>query len=402
MSDLERADRNGLPLTGPERAAGLASPLQQADAMLGQLLQRVDLQRDRVIVVSPAAPGGFGRLTVFGLAGRGVEPGLARSATTRRPGYVTLPDVGATVLDSLGLELPDSMNSTPITSSGGRRLDAGLAADLAIADVVARFRDRTVGPVSVVYIVLQVVTYGLTALALLSHRRALQGVVGFAALLILATPPITFLAGLFRYDRLGLAPFVVAVRRRSRPRRHRGGGGASTRSFRAGLVRSTARVVDIGLGGRLQLSTPLGYSPIVAGRFRARQPGVRVLAASGRAGDRTALSLRRRVWPRGTGRSPAPGLPWSPPSPSSPSPHRGRRYPAFGSDVGGVLATVRPSPSSSSSSPAGGSACPSCSPSGPARWSPSRPGRPRPVRPADQRAPTSAGSRSALVNGEAG
>ena len=103
MSDLERAERNGLPLTGPERAAGLASPLQQADAMLGQLLQRVDLERDRVIVVSPAAPGGFGRLTVFGLAGRGVEPGLARSATTRRDGYVTLPDVGATVLDSLGL-----------------------------------------------------------------------------------------------------------------------------------------------------------------------------------------------------------------------------------------------------------------------------------------------------------
>jgi hypothetical protein len=88
---------------------------------------------------------------------------------------------------------------------------AMLSADLAIADVVARFRDRTVGPVSVVYIVLQVVTYGLTALALLSHRRTLQGVVGFAALLILATPPITFLAGLFRYDRLGLAPFVVAV-----------------------------------------------------------------------------------------------------------------------------------------------------------------------------------------------
>ena len=38
MSDLERADRDGLPLTGPDRAAGLASPLQQADAMLGQLL----------------------------------------------------------------------------------------------------------------------------------------------------------------------------------------------------------------------------------------------------------------------------------------------------------------------------------------------------------------------------
>src|SRR5262245_7391713 len=156
MSDLERADRDGLPATGPERQAGLAAPLAQADDLLGQLLERVDLEHDRVVVVSPAAPGGFGRLTVFGMAGRGVEPGMARAPTTRRDGYVTLPDVGATVLDSMGLDLPESMNATPITSSGGRRLDAEQAARLADADQLARFRDRTVGPVSVVYIVLQV------------------------------------------------------------------------------------------------------------------------------------------------------------------------------------------------------------------------------------------------------
>ena len=67
MSDLERADRSGLPPVGPEREAGLAQPLREADALLGQLLERVDLTRDRVLVVSPAAPGGFGRLTTFAI-----------------------------------------------------------------------------------------------------------------------------------------------------------------------------------------------------------------------------------------------------------------------------------------------------------------------------------------------
>ena len=179
MSDLERADRNGLPPTGPERAAGLATPLAEADELLGELLERVDLSRDRVLVVSPAAPGNFGRLTTFAMAGRGIEPGRARSATTRRDGFVTLPDVGATVLDSLDLDLPGSMNSTAITSSGGSPFvieDAGRLADV---DEIARFRDRTVGPVSVVYIVLQVLTYGLAALALSRRSRRLRPVVGW-------------------------------------------------------------------------------------------------------------------------------------------------------------------------------------------------------------------------------
>ena len=149
----------GLPPTGPERQAGLAEPVRQADDLLGRLLERVDLDRDRVIVVSPAAPGGFGRLTTFAMAGRGIEPGQARSATTRRDGFVTLPDVGVTVLDSVGLAAPSTMNATAITSAGGRRFTVEEAIRMAEADELARFRDRTVGPVSVVYIVLQVLTY---------------------------------------------------------------------------------------------------------------------------------------------------------------------------------------------------------------------------------------------------
>jgi hypothetical protein len=346
MSDLDRADRDGLPAVGPDRKAGLAAPLAQADDLLGQLLERVDLERDRVLVVSPAAPGSFGRLTVFGMAGRGVEPGLARSATTRRDGYVTLPDVGATVLDSLGVDLPKSMNSTPITSSGGRRLDADQAARLADADEIARFRDRTVGPVSVVYIVLQVLTYALTAWALVSGRRPLQAVAGFAALLILATPPFAFLSGLFRYDRLALVPYVVVVF-----------AAAAVLALVASLTRRVhpflpafvlvaanwlLQVVDIVLGGRLQLSTPLGYSPIVAGRFQGLgNLAFAILAASAIVAATGPLALRREDWP------PDAALTEETP--------RGYLigaiavftvtfvvdgYPAFGADVGGVLATV--------------------------------------------------------------
>ena len=60
------------------------------------LLSRVDPARDLVLVVAPAAPRDAAELTVFAIAGPGIGPGRARSATTRRDGYVTLPDVGVT------------------------------------------------------------------------------------------------------------------------------------------------------------------------------------------------------------------------------------------------------------------------------------------------------------------
>ena len=346
MSDLERAARDRLPPTGPERAAGLAAPLADADELLGQLLERVDFSRDRVLVVSPAAPENLGRLTTFALAGRGIEPGLARSATTRRDGFVTLPDVGATVVDSLGLDLPDSMNSTPITSAGGSPFELEDAARLADVDDISRFRDRTVGPVSVVYIVLQVLTYGLAALALSRRSRRLARLVGGAALLILATPPVAFLSGLGRYDRLGLVPYVVAVfvvaavvaalaqlARRSHP-------------FLPALalvgVNWLLQVVDVALGSRLQLNTPFGYSPIVAGRFQGfGNLAFAILAASAFVVATGPLGLRQRVWPIDAAVgyvTPRSYLGWAAGVLALTFLVDG--LPSMGADVGGVLATV--------------------------------------------------------------
>ena len=102
-----RADATLVELDGP------------SDPALGPLLSRIDPARDLVMVVAPVAPGNAAELTTFAIAGPGIGPGRARSATTRRDGYVTLPDVGVTVLDALGVTVPDAMNGTEISSGGG-------------------------------------------------------------------------------------------------------------------------------------------------------------------------------------------------------------------------------------------------------------------------------------------
>jgi hypothetical protein len=200
--------------------------------------------------------------------------------------------------------------------------------------------------VSVVYIVLQVLTYALTAWALVSGRRALQVVVGLAALLILATPPITFLSGLFRYDRLGLAPYVVAVFVAAAVLAALASITRRVHPFLPALALVAAnwliQVVDIVLGGRLQLSTPFGYSPIVAGRFQGLgNLAFAVLASSAIVVATGPLGLRRQQWP--------PDAADTEPTPASFLIYAVGilavtfivdGYPAFGSDVGGVLATV--------------------------------------------------------------
>ena len=169
---------------------------------------------------------------------------------------------------------------------------------------------------------------------------------GFAALLILATPPITFLAGLFRYDRLGLAPFVVAVFVAAAVLAAIAAATRRIHPFLPALalvaLNWLLQVVDIVLGGRLQLSTPLGYSPIVAGRFQGLgNLAFAVLAASAVVLATGPLSLRRREWPPDaalTEKTPRAFLIAAIAVLTVTFLVDG--YPAFGSDVGGVLATV--------------------------------------------------------------
>ncbi|MGI9120142.1 MAG: hypothetical protein ACR2G7_08505 [Acidimicrobiales bacterium] len=296
-SDLERVDRWAAERSGREAGVGpdkvsaeRAAALDGADRLLAKVLPLVDLRRDLVVVVSPDEPrGGPTELTVGAIAGPGFRPGLARSGTTRRDGFVTLPDLAPTVLRAFGVPLPSAVNGAPITSGGGAGSGpAGfstLSRRLAEDSRVAVFRNQVAGPVTVAFIVTQVLTYALAALILTSARRRarLRLPVMVLALMGTAGPTVAFLSGLVSYRHLGLAGYLVAffaasaalamaavgvaiwAQRRGGPRLARAGTLAAPLVL-AGLLLAVL-VVDIVTGAKLQLNTVFGYSPIVAGRF---------------------------------------------------------------------------------------------------------------------------------------
>jgi hypothetical protein len=272
LSDLERADAYGDVATSAMRRRLQAAALRRDDALLGRALAAIDPARTQVIVVSPAAPRVAEQLGVSAMAGPGVRPGLARSPTTRRAGYVTLPDVAPTILSALRLPIPHAMTGTVMTSNGGRAPDVLTARRFARDNARARFRDKATGPVSVVFVVFQVLVYGACAAALARRWRArATAAVAYLALVVLAMPLLGFLSGLVNYARLGVIGYTAAL--------IAGAAVLAAAAWRLGrrrlllapgvLIGATLvmLLVDVIFGGRLQLNTVFGYSPIVAGRF---------------------------------------------------------------------------------------------------------------------------------------
>jgi hypothetical protein len=322
----------------PDRANALA----EVDATFADIVAAIDAQGGSsplVVLFSPAAPGNLGRLTVFAAKGAGIEPGEAQSATTRRPGYVTLTDIAPTVLTALDLSIPESMSGTDITGGHGPGFGAGTAHHLAELGERASYRDRSVGPMSVVYIVLQVLVYALAALAVVRGHRTMTAVAHAGALLVLAIPPIAFLSGLTAYRRLTMGVYVVAVvavaaalaaaawatLRRA---------GAFVPALALVAFGWLVQVVDIVTGGHLQIDTPFGYSPIVAGRFQGfgnlsfsllAAAAIVLAAAAALVGDRAGWSRRTVLTVAASVCLVTIVL---------------DGWPGFGADVGGVLALV--------------------------------------------------------------
>lgn len=285
LGDLERADRYAPVSTSSAAERARATALARADALLGEVLAGVDLGRHVVVVVAPTEPRALPvELTVVAVAGPGFEPGLATSGTTRRPGYVTLPDLAPTVLAALGVEAPTAMTGAPVAAVGGPRPGPALFEQLAGDNDRAVFRNRVTGSVTVAFIALQVLTYGLAAMTLRQRRPGLRRLVTLLALTVLAVPSVAFLSGLVRYAALGPAGYGVAVfaaaaalaaaagviGRVAAGRRRPAAGRASVTAalVLAGLLLGVL-LVDIAAGGPLQIDTVFGYGggPIVAGRF---------------------------------------------------------------------------------------------------------------------------------------
>ncbi len=271
-SDLARANRYGS-LTAPaQREALRRQALIDTDALVGQMLLSVDVERDTVLVVSPYHRAGTVELTVAGLRTPGQAPGLLRSGSTRRAGLVTLVDIAPTILSIVGVPRSGSMEGRRFERAGaGAATGAARADGLEQINDAARYRDRMVAPVAIVFVVLQALLWVGAAVALRRGAERTRRRVAQAALTMLAYLPATYLAGLVPFaDAPALAywAFVIGLSVGI-------SWGATALGSRAaidplllclGLVFGLL-VVDMVLGAPLQLNTVFGYSPTVGGRF---------------------------------------------------------------------------------------------------------------------------------------
>ncbi len=237
-----------------------------------------------VIVVAPSAVAGGAEVTVvgYGVAGRAgdeIVEGSLSSATTRRGGYVALTDIAPTIVQLLEAgDIPEAMSGRPMMldadTDAARRADADADAErlgeriAGFADLADRvdFRDRAVGPVSVAFVVLIV----LCGASVLGRRGRTARML---APILAAYPTVTFLFGQVSYHRLPLAFFVVStvvvaitLAAVSVSALSRFGPWAATTALSA-LLWATM-LVDVVAGGSLQINTPLGYTPTIAGRFQ--------------------------------------------------------------------------------------------------------------------------------------
>jgi hypothetical protein len=267
-SDMSRVEAYGSRATPAQRRVLRAEALADADALLGELLERTDPAQDAVIVLSPVSPSSTPALGVVALRAPDVDGGLLQSATTRRDGYVQLADVAPTVLTLVGEEPPDDMEGRDFQV--GDRTSRDRPARLAQAADAADFRDATM-PLAITGITL-VLALLAVAIRLREHlwpgARRLLAPMAYAALGVV---PASFLVGQIGAVRANLpaqAAIVVAAAAAiawgaDRVERRKPGAGA--------LVAVGAIVVliavDIVIGGRLQLNTTFGYSVAVAGRF---------------------------------------------------------------------------------------------------------------------------------------
>jgi hypothetical protein len=283
--DMDRSAAFAAVATAGRAAEVRRAALANADQLLGHVVASVGADT-LVLVVSVDPPGDEWHTTPMVATRPGLPRGYLHSPSVRRLGVVTLTDVAPTVLDALGVAVPQAMIGHPLRYHPGD----GDVGSLERLDRDAAFRERIYFPITLGYIIFQAVIY---LLAMVSFGR-LGGVGRAGAVLkwivlgVAAWPLATFVLravpGVARLN--GAAVFVLlaadvvivllALALASGGRRH----SLSALSWILGATIALL-AVDVAFGARLQTSSILGYSLHTAARFTGLgNTAFAVLAAS--------------------------------------------------------------------------------------------------------------------------
>jgi hypothetical protein len=311
-----------------------AQALADSDDLVGRLVAEVDPARDAVVLVAPYNLDRNRDLTVAAVRAPGWRPGYVRSASTQRAGFLTLVDVGPTVLDLLGVSRPEDMEGRPAEPApSGHSLDRRID-HLVSENAASRFRENLLFPTTLVVVLgLTAVCAATTVLLVRGGSARARRAVCFAALVDLAILPLSYLARAFPLEDLGAAFYwaFVALGALALAAVATVGAGRLRRP-RLALVAVLGAVaavplLDVVTGSHLSLSAAFGYSP--TGNSRLYGISNYSFGQVAAAACLLAAFVAAR-WPTRAGRAAAIGM------------LAGVLVvfgmPTWGSDVGGILA----------------------------------------------------------------
>jgi hypothetical protein len=279
-------------------AGSLVPPTLTRPEDAGPVLRRLLAADKRVGAVVAAAPPGA-TVIVVGVADRSTTPHLALTTargpgpggstyderwltarSTRRTALVQLTDVLPTALGLLGTDQPSSAIGAQIRPDGARPPLTDAIDELVDADTKAQVASRFTPHFFTLLVVSQLLLYGAAAVALrrrwggTERRVRVLQALRRTALVFAAVPVSTYLANLVPWWRanhplaalaLSLLVALLAVTAIALlgPWRRELLGPFGAVAGITGLV----LLVDVVTGSTLQLSSLMGYSPLVAGRF---------------------------------------------------------------------------------------------------------------------------------------
>ncbi|MDN3352981.1 hypothetical protein [Actinomadura sp. DC4] len=251
-----------------------AAAVKSADTQVGQVL--TSLPPDTTVLLAGLSDANVSaHLRVAIASGPGYSGHYLTADSTHTSGLVTLTDVTATVLHSLGLKQPSDAVGSRWRDDGAKPASVGtLTKRLNDHDVAAQSYSRLVLPFYLALVIVQVALYAFGTFALTRKRRRVLAATRVAALAGASLPAAAFLANLVPWWSAGhpavvlVAAIVVAIGvitgiALAGPwRRSITGAGAIV-----GGVTALVLTLDVLTGSHLQTCSMLGYTPLVAGRF---------------------------------------------------------------------------------------------------------------------------------------
>jgi len=245
--------------------------LAQSDALLGQVLTNVDLDRDTVLLVAPYNGLGDRDLTAVALHRPDHGAGYLRSASTQRTGFLTLVDIAPTILAAADVARPAAMEGRPAVSEPSSEELTERVDRLIRNNDASRFREQLLTPTTTVIVLVFASVLALTIAAHVNRWGSRsRRIIAFVALINLSMLPASYLVRALPLERIGIgfswmALLVVSVLAPTASHLVARRFGATPTATRAPLMAVLALMAivligDVVTGSNLSLSAAFGYS----------------------------------------------------------------------------------------------------------------------------------------------